>query len=290
MAYSPLSHDRRARRALLLGTASSLGLGTFGPATWAAPETADNADNERWRRVRASVFGDRPILADAGQIIELDTPARAADAAVVPIAFRAREPQTAARFVRKVHLVIDRNPSPLGATFTFTPDSGQVNLETRVRIEEYTHVRVIAEMNDGKLYMNTRFVKASGGCSAPAGKDLAEAMAGVGRMKLRIDGAVVPGQPALAQLMISHPNVSGLAIDQLTRLAPPPYFVRAVDVSYAGRPVLSADVDFTLSENPNLRFFFNAPQEAALKVRVVDSSERVFERSLAVKAGPNQDA
>jgi len=49
--------------------------------------------------------------------------------------------------------VIDKNPSPLGAVFTLTPDSGRADIETRIRIEDYTWVRAIAEMQDGKLYM-----------------------------------------------------------------------------------------------------------------------------------------
>ena len=51
----------------------------------------------------------------------------------------------------------------------------------------------------------TQYVKASGGCSAPAGKDQAAALANVGRMKFRVEGPVAIGKPALAQLMISHP-------------------------------------------------------------------------------------
>jgi sulfur-oxidizing protein SoxY len=208
----------------------------------------------------------------------------------VPIAFRTRFVQTAGTYIRKVHLVIDRNPSPMGATFTFTPESGRAEIETRVRIEEYTHVRAIAEMNDGRLFMHTRFVKASGGCSAPAGKDLQAALANAGRMKLRVEGDVVLGQPTLAQLSISHPNVSGLAIDQVSRLAPPPHYVRSIEVAYAGKPVLSADIDFTISENPNVRFFFVPKEAGQLTVNVIDSNDAKFEKSLAVAPGQRSDA
>ena len=158
-----------SRRTLL---AAALATGLAPVIVRAAPETAENANNERWQALRKSLFPNRPISEDAAGVIELDTPTRAADAAVVPIAFRTAFVQTPASYIQKVYLVIDRNPSPMGATFSFTPDSGRAEIETRVRIEEYTHVRAIAEMNDGRLIMHTRFVKASGGCSAPAGKDL----------------------------------------------------------------------------------------------------------------------
>ena len=240
---------------------------------------------EPWPQLRKLLFADRPISEDAAAVIELDAPVRAEDAAVVPVAIRARAAQTPEKYIRKIYLVIDRNPSPVGVVFTLTPDSGRADIETRVRIEEYTDVRAIAEMNDGRLYMAKRFVKASGGCSAPAGKDLQEAMARMGRMKFRVDGDLKPGQPALAQLMISHPNVSGLAMDQVTRLYAPPHFVRKVDVTYGGRPIISAEVDFTISENPNFRFYFVPRGEGELKAEVVDTSDLRFQNSIVVKPG-----
>jgi sulfur-oxidizing protein SoxY len=238
-----------------------------------------------WPQLRKVLFAERPISEDAAAVIELDTPVRAEDAAVVPIAIRAKAEQTPEKYIRKIYLVIDRNPSPVGVVFTLTPESGRADIETRVRIEEYTDVRAIAEMNDGRLFMVKRFVKASGGCSAPAGKDLQEAMARMGKMKFRLDGDVKPGQPVLAQLMISHPNISGLAMDQVTRLYAPPHFVRKVDVTYGGKPIISAEVDFTISENPNFRFYFVPKGEGELKAEVVDTNDLRFQNSIVVKPG-----
>jgi len=238
-----------------------------------------------WPQLRKVLFADRSISENAADVIELETPVRAEDAAVVPVAIRAKAPQTPESYIRKIYLVIDRNPSPVGVVFTLTPESGRADIETRVRIEEYTDVRAIAEMNDGRLYMAKRYVKASGGCSAPAGKDLQEAMARMGKMKFRVDGDVKPGQPTLAQLMISHPNLSGLAMDQVTRLYAPPHFVRKVDVTYGGRLIISAEVDFTISENPNFRFYFVPKGEAELKAEVVDTNDLKFQNSIVVKPG-----
>ena len=253
-----------------------------------AASAASDPDPEAspiWNRVRQSLFQARPISTDAGAIIELEAPVRAEDAATVPIAIKTRVAQSPERYIDKVYLIIDQNPSPVAAVFQFTSDSGRADLETRVRIEEYTQVRAIAEMNDGKLYMATRYVKASGGCSAPAGKDQAAALANVGRMKFRVEGPLAIGKPTLAQLMISHPNNSGLAMDQVTHLYTPPYFVRKVTVSYAGKPVLVADVDFSISENPNFRFYFVPRGEGELKAEVVDSKDLTYDDRLVVKPG-----
>ena len=244
------------------------------------PETAI------WKKLKASLFENRPISSDARGIVELVTPVRAEDAAVVPVAIRTKLIQRPERYVRRIYLIVDKNPSPLAAMFELTPESGRADLETRIRIEEYTHVRAVAELSDGTLFADTRFVKASGGCSAPAGKDPAAAAARVGRMRLAVDGNVSYNQPALAQLMISHPNDSGLVMDQLTRHYTPAYFVRAIRVSYAGKPILTAEVDFSISENPNFRFYFVPAGDGELKAEAVDTKELKFETRFAVRRGP----
>jgi sulfur-oxidizing protein SoxY len=128
--------------------------------------------------------------------------------------------------------------------------------------------------------MVANYVKASGGCSAPAGKDAVAARANLGKMRLRVDEAVAPGQPSRAQLMVSHPNDSGLAFDQITRTYAQPHFVRRVEVRYAGKPVLIADVDFSISENPNFRFYFTPANGGELDAKVVDNQDLQFATSL----------
>ncbi len=244
-------------------------------------KTGDNPEaSPIWQKVRASLFQARPITTGTDDVISLEVPVRAEDAAIVPIAIKTRFAQTPARYVDKVYLIIDNNPSPISVIFHFTPLSGRADIETRVRIDEYTHVRAIAETNDGRLHMTTRFVKASGGCSAPPGKDAQAALATLGRMKLRVEGGLNGSQPVLAQLMISHPNNSGLAMDQVSRLFTPAHFVRQVRVTYGDQPVMSADVDFSISENPNFRFYFLPQGDAMLKAEVVVSNDLQFESAL----------
>ena len=55
-------------------------------------------------------------------------------------------------------------------------------------------------------------------------------------MRLAVENNVSYNQPTLAQLMISHPNDSGLVMNQVTRLYTPAYFVRSIKVTYAGQP------------------------------------------------------
>ncbi len=273
-----------ARRQLTLGGAALAASLAFGAR--AQIKSGDNPEgSEIWQKVRTSLFEKRPIENVGDDVLRLDAPVRATDAAVVPIAMQARLPHTAASHVAKLYLVIDSNPSPIAAIFTFTPQSGRADIETRVRVDEYSFVRAIAETNDGRLLMRTRFVKASGGCSAPPGKDAAAALASLGKIVMRLDGDVVAGKPALVQLMISHPNDSGMAMDQLTRQYTPRRFVRTVEVAYGGTPVLSADLDFAISENPNLRFYFVPRGPGRLTAEVVDSNLAAWKGSLDVTPG-----
>ncbi len=274
--YSP---RRFLLRAALAGLASILAAG-------ARANDVPDPETAIWKKLQRSLFENRPVASDARGIIELVTPVRAEDAAVVPVAIRTKLTQRPERYVRRIYLIVDKNPSPLAAMFELTPESGRADLETRIRIEEYTHVRAVAELSDGTLFADARFVKASGGCSAPAGKDPAAAAARVGRMRLAVDGSVSDNQPALAQLMISHPNDSGLVMDQLTRHYTPAYFVRLIKVTYAGKPILTAEVDFSISENPNFRFYFVPVGDGELKAEAVDTKELRFEARLAVRRGP----
>lgn len=267
------------RRFLLAGAA----LATTARTARAQLKSGENPEaSPIWQKVRKSLFENRPIRSAAEDVLLLEAPARAEDAAVVPIAVRTRLPQDGPRRLEKLTLIIDNNPSPIAAIFQFTKDSGRADIETRVRIDEYTHVRAIAELSDGSLHMATRWVKASGGCSAPPGKDPQAALATIGRMRFTVDDANArPGQPVLAQLMISHPNHSGLAMDQSTRQYTPAHFVRKVEVSYGNKPLLSADVDFSISENPNFRFWFVPQGAGELKAEVVDSHDLKFETKVA---------
>jgi sulfur-oxidizing protein SoxY len=282
-----MTQHKMARREVTAAGAALIASFALGGVRGARAEikSGDNPEaSEIWHKVRASLFETRPIANVGDDVLVLDAPVRAEDAAVVPIAMRARLPHTGSSYVAKLYLIIDNNPSPISAIFSFTPQSGRAEIETRVRVDEYSFVRAIAETSDGRLLMRTRFVKASGGCSAPPGKDPQAALASRGKIRMRIDGEVVMNQPTLAQLMISHPNDSGMVMDQLTRQYTPRRFVRSVNVAYAGQPVLAADLDFSISENPNLRFYFVPRGPGRLTAEVVDSNEAAWKSSLDVAA------
>src|SRR5262249_26129889 len=137
----------------------------------------------RWLEIRQSVFGDRKIDLSQGEVT-IDAPARAEDAALVPINIKVSN----ASSITKLNLFIDDNPSPVAAQVVFGPAGDPSLLRLRTRVNTYTNVHAIAETTDGKLYETVKFVKASGGCSAPIGETDEEALKGVGEMRLKMAG------------------------------------------------------------------------------------------------------
>ena len=73
----------------------------------------------------------------------------------------------------------------MAAKFALGADARVSEISTRVRVNNYTDVHAVAELSDGQLYMTKTYVKASGGCSAPAAKNAEEANNRLGQMRYR---------------------------------------------------------------------------------------------------------
>lgn len=245
-------------------------------AALAAP--ADDA--VRWDMLRDMYFAGRTVE-DAGPLLSLEAPTRAHDAALVPIRI-ATAPGADVR-VNAVHLIVDENPVPMAAIFRFA-DGGPQAIETRIRVNAYTNVTAVAETSDGRLLKTAQFVKAAGGCSAPALKNPQLTLARMGKMKLNLPDTLVAGQPVTAQLLISHPNNTGMQYDQLNYYYIPAHYVTSVSVRYNGAPVLDVQSDISLSEDPSIHFSLVPEKEGTLEVTAEDSRGRVFKESWPIRA------
>src|ERR1700738_4529053 len=188
-------------------------------ARLAPAATADAYDP--WPGLVQDIFNNRPMN-DGADVIAIEMPYRAEDAAIVPVTLRTKLSAGDVRRVRTITLVIDQNPAPMAAKFELGPDANVSEISTRVRVNNYTDVHAVAELSDGKLYMTKTYVKASGGCSAPAAKNAEEAKGRLGQMRYR--QFAKPGQGPVsgareAQVMIGHPNNSGVQMAQGTQLS-----------------------------------------------------------------------
>ena len=78
--------------------------------------------------------------------------------------------------------------------------------------------------------MNSNFVKAAGGCSAPSLADMDAVMARLGKMKMKFIETGPQNSINKAEFLISHPNYSGLQFNQLTRAEIPAHFVNSIKI------------------------------------------------------------
>jgi sulfur-oxidizing protein SoxY len=149
------------------------------------------------------------------------------------------------------------------------------SISTRVRVDGYSYVRVIAELSDGNLYGVKAFVKASGGCSAPTAANADATKSMLGQMKFR---AFPPGEGGTteAQLMMRHPQNSGLQMDQLTRLYIPPFFIESLKIWQGDDLVVAVDGGIAISEDPNIRFNYTPNGAASFRVEAVDTAKHQF--------------
>jgi sulfur-oxidizing protein SoxY len=248
-------------------------------ASAASPEAYDP-----WPGLVQDIFNNRQMN-DGADIIGIEMPYRAEDAAIVPVTLRTKLSPTDERRIVSITLVIDQNPAPMAAKFELGPDAKVSEISTRVRVNNYTDVHAVAELSDGKLYVVKTFVKASGGCSAPAAKNPDEANNRIGQMRYRQFARADQGPSSglrEAQIMIGHPNNSGLQMDQLTHLYIPAFFINELHLWQDDSPVLSMEGGISISEDPHIRFAYVSNGAKHFRAEARDTQGHVFEHEWAV--------
>ncbi len=228
------------------------------------------APPDPWPDLVRDLFQSRAMTSD--EIVALEAPVRAEDAAIVPMTLHLKS-----RDVGSATLVIDQNPMPMAASFKFGEKAGVGYVAIRVRVNSYTNVHAVSETRDGALHSQVKFVKAAGGCSAPAVKNLDEAAAHIGQMKYREFRSEEPGRRE-AQIMIRHPNSSGMQMDQLTHLYIPAHYVDRVDVRQGDDLIFSMEGGISLSEDPNFRFSYSPNGAKTISVEAHDTKGNVFKQ------------
>ena len=223
------------------------------------------------------LYDDDEIILDGSDLFSLQTPYRALDAAIVPITVNFKQDQKTDKFVKSLILIVDENPSPVVSKFKFNTKSGNASLTTRIRVDKYTYVRAVAEMNDNSKYMVANFVKAAGGCSAPSLADMDSVMARLGRMKMKFIETGEKNSLNKAEFLISHPNFSGMQFNQLTRSEIPAHFVNSVVIKQDDQIIFEATPDISLSEDPSFIFHYR-DSGGPLLVDVTDSDGQNFSK------------
>lgn len=233
-------------------------------------------EGETWLDIREDILGDYREIQDGENLLDINAPTRAHDAAIVPIKIT----QTGGERVKNLSLVIDENPAPLVAEFEFGEAMGKLNFETRVRVAQYSNFRAIATLESGAQIMAGRYIKASGGCSAPASKDTEAVAKSMGQMKFK---QFAPAVRSEAQIMIRHPNYSGLQRNQVTQLFVAANFIHSLEVLQGEALLFRMDGGISISENPTFRFEYDDNGSASIRVRAVDTNGNIYQQEFGKK-------
>jgi sulfur-oxidizing protein SoxY len=263
-----------SRVTIAILAAATFSLAVPSAARAQAAGNADQPSEATWDNIKGDIFKDRPILDGSGFVI-LDAPKRAQDAAIVPIGMHVNLPADDTRTLQALTLVIDENPAPVAGTFTIGPHAGVTSISTRVRVDNYSYVRLIAELSDGKLYGVKAYIKASGGCSAPTASNSDATKSMLGQMKFRAFHADAGGLPE-GQIMVRHPQNSGLQMDQLTRLYIPPFFIDKLKIFQGDELVVTMDGGIAIAEDPNIRFNYKPNGAPDIRVEAMDTDKHLF--------------
>lgn len=86
------------------------------------------------------------------------------DGSLVPVKIRVADEIAETIQIKRIHLIVDKNPDPLVFSMSINPLLGSTKFETKIRMAEPSDVRVIAETTKNELWEHKRFVKATGGC------------------------------------------------------------------------------------------------------------------------------
>src|SRR5437762_14076837 len=85
--------------------------------------------NTPWPGLVQDIFNNRPMN-DGADVIAIEMPYRAEDAAIVPVTLRTKLSAGDSRRVLTITLVIDQNPAPMAAKFELGPDAKVSQIST----------------------------------------------------------------------------------------------------------------------------------------------------------------
>jgi len=106
--------------------------------------------------VIAQVTGGAPVRAGR---VTLEMPRLADNGHAVPLRITVASAMSESEFVRSIHILSERNPRPVIATFHLTPRCGRAEVSTRVRMNGSQNVLVLAGLSDGSWWSGSAEVE-----------------------------------------------------------------------------------------------------------------------------------
>lgn len=260
--------------ALLTSILACVALAVTAPVAPAQENPLQNGP--AWDDLKSLVLRGTTPTEDAS-ILTLEAPVRAVDPAFVPVHLT-QAPGSPA--LTSVTVVIDENPAPVAAEIALGPAMAPLDLEIRMRVNAYSNVRAVATTDHSSI-MAGRYVKATGGCAAPASKDIAAMLAEMGQMRFQVLASEETGGRVrhTAKLMIRHPNTTGFQRDQVTLLTVPAHFIDRLEVRQGDDLLFSVVAGISISEDPVFQFAFTDNGADTIFVHAEDTDGNIFDQS-----------
>lgn len=238
------------------------------------------ADPKLWPVVKEAFFPKRDI--QEVEFIKIDGPRRAESGAQVPVTFSYDKATANGVDIKKIYVIVDANPIQLAAIYHLTELLGNFNLETRIRMETDSFVRLVGETADGKLYMAKREIRAAGGCGGTVENDEAKTRAEAGKIKMNVEEPIKIGTTNTAVFNIRHVMRTGLQRDLVSQGFVPAFYINKADFKFNGKPVMTVDVGVGTSENPYMKFKFTPDAPGKLEVTATDNEGKSFSHIVEV--------
>ncbi|OAM53277.1 quinoprotein dehydrogenase-associated SoxYZ-like carrier [Methylovorus sp. MM2] len=242
---------------------------------------AAEASDKLWPVVKEAFFAKRTI-ADA-DFMKITGPRRAESGAQVPVTLTIDKSQTDADAIKNVYVIVDANPIPLAATYHLHEALGKLQLSTRIRLETDSFIHVVGETADGKLYVASTTIRASGGCGGAVDGDDTAIRAAAGKIKLQVESPVKFGDITPATFIIKHPMFTGLQRDLVSQGFKPAFYINKVNFTYNQQPLMDVDFGVGTSEDPYLRFDFIPAKPGLLEAKAEDNEGGKFSHELNIK-------
>lgn len=264
--------NRFTRRSMLaLSGAGALALMGVRPAL---------AQAGAWQRLPAA----RELVGDATPQggLALELPLVSENGAAVPLSFRVERPLSDEDPVETVHLFAPRNPDPLIAVFHFSPLAGHADIATRVRLNESQTVIAIARTASGVVMVGEREVRVTTtGCLMV---DDTYESANIFQTRLRAPDSIAAGQAGEVLTMINHPMETGLRTASSGETLPK-RIIERVEATMGGQPVMTGELNRSVSANPYLRFLVAPAEAGTLEIVWTEDTGESVEASAEIAVG-----
>ena len=114
-------------------------------------------------RIINNIIGEKKITEN---LVDLQVPDTVEDGNVVPLTFKINCSMKKDDYPKKVHVLALENPFPEVAIYEFFPENGNAEVSFRCRMRTSSFIMIIAEMNDGRIGREKKYVDVMlGACS-----------------------------------------------------------------------------------------------------------------------------